>query len=559
VGATAIGGHGGWGIDSSGQAAGDGASVELVNAVDGDTSGSLSLTQLAQGGRAGEFGGGVHGFTSSRLDVSKSSQALEATSFADGAFDAQSRVSARNSGGGVVVHNEAYGGAGRNGGHEPAERGGDVRARAFARSVGDGHAVVVAPTDSRRYSARGGDGGWAFLPQIGSAGRGGNAISTSKGVALGDSAVTVEDRAAGGRGGLGSALGGAPGLGGSAFSSAIGISKGASPVHVSAHAIGGSGGWFDLFSGGPGTRGGAARAESKAFGSGEVVSLATAIGGLPGLSVGFPGPPSGSASARASARGASGEARADAHASGLELSNLSAKASASVHSRARVESKSSVLDPFVRNPLGAFDAFAIAAGRPEPPDVQEATQGSAQVADAFDEGSIDIVLSLGQVGFTKLQGEADCDATTQHAALSMIPNALEVSALQDVMVGFMNPEFSGSGFDSLRFRANIRNETMLDVTFDEIDEAVAYFDDRILDLGGFDVGCTDGGGFGRPDFCFVSPLELLFDWTGSKQDSGFGVDLIVGVTPVPEPSTALLLAVGVAVLAARARRRRAAI
>jgi hypothetical protein len=51
-------------------------------------------------------------------------------------------------------------------------------------------------------------------------------------------------------------------------------------------------------------------------------------------------------------------------------------------------------------------------------------------------------------------------------------------------------------------------------------------------------------------------LALLFDWTGSEQGAGFGVDLIVGMTPVPEPRAALLFALGLAVLAARARRRR---
>lgn len=357
----------------------------------------------------------------------------------------------------------------------------------------------------------------------------------------------------------------APGDGGSAEATAqtsvAGGGSAPSPVSVSAYAKGGRGGAFFVTQSAPapGGRGGDARAESSAHSSAEVVSLATAIAGQGGSPYDSPyWSPSGMAQARASAIGTSGEARTDARTSGFELWGLNAEASASVHSLAIVESRAAVGNPVLANSLGDVDTFAIADGRPEPGDVQAATQGSAQVTGLFTGDAIDITLSLGQVGFTRLQ-EADGSAALQSAALTIIPNPHEVSALQDVMLGFMNPEFLGDGFDSLRFRANNRNETLIDVSFDELSDALSYFDDRILDLGEFAASCTDGGGFGRADFCFVAPLELIFDWTGSEQGAGFGVDLIVGLTPVPEPGTALLLALGLAVMAARAHRRRGAL
>jgi hypothetical protein len=554
--AEANGGEGGSGIPTSDQAAGDGASVLLENAVDGDTSGSLYLAQVARGGRAGSFGGGVHGETSSSLEVDKSLQSLEITSLADGAFDASSRAIAVNHGGSVTVHGEAVGGDGRFAYQEVGEGGGGARSYSFARSFGDGHAVVVAPTNPTGLNAHGGAGRDATsLTNAG--GGGGYAISASEGYAIGDSPVTVVDRAKAGDGGFGNGAAGEPGVGGGAFSLANavgGVDPGVSPVHASSWASGGQGGRFDDFVAiGPGARGGEARAESNAVGTAEVGSLATAIAGLPGVSF-DPAivTPSGRAQARASALGASGEARAIASAS-----DLIADASASVPSSARVESQAALANSFFRNPLRDFDAFAVIAGRPDATEVEAATQGSAQVADAIATGAFEIVLALGQVGFTRMQ-DAEGALMTQRAALSLTPYAREADGLQQVTVGFLNPESLGSGFDSLRLRANLGLETVLDVSFDELNDALAYFDDRVLDLGDSPDPCFESPGFGRRDFCFFTPLELIFDWTGSEAGAGFGVDVIVGVTPVPEPSTALLFAIGLAVMAARARQRRGA-
>jgi hypothetical protein len=284
-----------------------------------------------------------------------------------------------------------------------------------------------------------------------------------------------------------------------------------------------------------------------------VVAHATAVTGRPsGFIVSSLGNESGTAVANASAQfGTSGEARADAHASGLELRVLSATTSASVSvgSQPIVESNASVGDPFLKYRLQDLDAIALARGSPEPGDVESATQGTTQVAAAFSGDAIDLVLSLGQVGFTRsYQGEGEL--TTRQAAFEIAPDAFAVSVLQDVMLGFMNPGFLGEGFDSLRFQANLGDETVVDESFDELDEALAYFDDRVLDLGNFSIS-------GGPRLQLVSPLQLVFDWSGFADNDGedrFGLDFIVGVAPIPEPGTGLLLALGLTLLAAHGRR-----
>jgi hypothetical protein len=330
-------------------------------------------------------------------------------------------------------------------------------------------------------------------------------------------------------------------------------------VHASASALGGRGGDFSIFFGlgsGSNGRGGDADALARAQGLGEVVALAEATGGGSGaLRRDFPGL-SGNARARAIGIGASGSATAHVLSTG-ELSGLQLTAKASVHSEANVETMIDASGAFQKRPLGLRDAFAIASQAPGDAAVEAAIADHAQVAAAFADDEIGVVLNLAQIGFKGRQ-ETDGDAATHRAELEIIPNVFEVSVLQDVMIGFMNPEFFGSGFDSLRFRASNRDETLINVSFDELDEALVYFDDRVLDLGGFGAGCTEPIP-GLPSFCLLSSLELIFDWTSDEQGAGFGLDLIVGLTPVPEPSSVLLVALGLAVLAARARRRRALI
>jgi hypothetical protein len=335
---------------------------------------------------------------------------------------------------------------------------------------------------------------------------------------------------------------------------AIGFNAGSSPVHVTSSASGGRGGTFDQNSFEAIARGGEARAAAFAGSFGEVLAHATAASGRPrGLFGTELGNEVGAAFAEAQAHGASGEARADAHTSGFELRALRATTAASVSldSAPWIESKAALGDPFFRTPFRDMrDALAHATGRPTAGDVQSAVQGTTQVAAAFSGDAIDIVLSLGQVGF-KAGTDGDGASPTRHAEFEVVPDALAVSVLQDAIVGFMRPEFIGDGFDSLRFQAKLRGQMLADESFEELDEALAYFDDRVLDLGNFSIGINP-----PPTY---SPLELFFDWTGSEQSGGFGVDFIVGVTPVPEPSTALLLAIGLAALAERARRRRALI
>jgi hypothetical protein len=279
---------------------GAGASTTLVDVVDGDTSGQLLLTQIAEGGLANGHGypasAGTAGDATSVLRRTKSVGRLSLTSIArpDGGAggaegaDADAVGEAENLLGGVDVVVLARGGEAQWNRGGPGARGGDASAEAIAQGAGDGEDVTVGtlgPIAGSETGACGGRGGVWWFGDLAdaTAARGGHATSRSEGRASGDSAVLVLDHAVGGQGGTvvnGSTRRG--GAGGDASSSAFGENHGASAVRVIAEAIAGAGGEAGGgTSGGVGTGGAGGRAAATAEGhsaSGdvEVTALQTA-------------------------------------------------------------------------------------------------------------------------------------------------------------------------------------------------------------------------------------------------------------------------------------------
>lgn len=231
--------------------------------------------------------------------------------------------------------------------------------------------------------------------------------------------------------------------------------------------------------------------------------------------------------------GAGGAARSSAKAIGHGASAVRASARAEGGHGGRNGYGGPTIEPFGTG--GDAMAFSEAEGLGEVHSVARATGGRG--GDSPDEW-VASGTALARVSAIGASGDVRSDAD-------------QVSVLDEgILLGFLNPDFAGD-FGSLRFRATLGQESLVDVTFADVDAALAYFDDRVVALEGFPDDPS-----GSP---FDSALNLSFAWNGTETGSSrFGVDLLVGLTPVPEPSTALLLAFGLAVLAARAQRRRGA-
>lgn len=280
--------RGGSGGQSTRGAGGRGTDAVLVDQVDGDTEGDLTLEQTSLAGAAGtgalpELGSSA-GRAVSKLSRNKDAASLTVIAKASGGFragpmpgpesggaggEASALAYAENHGGSADARTDVHGGSG----------GGFFTGDAAIGASADGEASAVTSGDGHRASAHGfvigGDGGYFLGGGIGLAG--GAARSSSSALAMGNSAVDALDISFGGMGGVGLATGAADG--GTASSDAFGGNQGDEQVVVVAEATGGRGGTSEQIAGNGGT--GTARARGESL-RGDVTVKAVLSGGAGG-------------------------------------------------------------------------------------------------------------------------------------------------------------------------------------------------------------------------------------------------------------------------------------
>jgi hypothetical protein len=575
--------------------AGAGASVALLDAVDGDTTGALFLRQRADAGDSGWGSSSAAGSAESSLTREKSaaSLALASEAIAGGwlAFPgvpfpsgsgagATAEVAGTNHAGSATTRAVAIAGRGADQGPGglPAV-GGEASVRASATTLGDGHAVRVGedpfpdPNDPLpTYSlpttgARGGAGGAS--PGIGvNPGIGGDAQSRSTGTALGDSSVYVFDFALGGSGGgcslfLSSCQRGADG--GGASSQAIGEGAGHSSVEVHALAAGGASAVASDDDSGQTPRGGASLANASASGLGEVLAASEAGIARATSGFGFPGFPasrsrpnhlSGDSTAFATGRGTSGSVASAARASGGPVGQLTVYAGSSIATEANVEAKANAARALPTAGSGADrDVFAGATALPLAEDSQQVLDENPMVEAAFTAAGVDEILALGRFGMRSSQ-HADADSILLSAGASFEIDAMSFALPGyarpgNVWIAFFAPALTGDGFESLRVRLARNDDSLLDLVFTDPDQALDQLDQFALDLGAILTLPSDGS---LPPISGTRHFTVDFDLVVRDLDDSFGVGFLVGSTPIPEPSTLLLFALGLAVLAVRQRR-----
>jgi len=129
----------------------------------------------------------------------------------------------------------------------------------------------------------------------------------------------------------------------------------------------------------------------------------------------------------------------------------------------------------------------------------------------------------------------------------LIVNAGALGSAQRLLLGFEQAQFTGAGFDSLTFTVHRGNTLVANQTFDDLNTALTYFDDQMIDLGPI----SGSGSF---------ELNMSFDLVTSKLNSSLDIQAIAGdATPgagpdVPEPRALVLLTAGLSLLMPRNRR-----
>jgi hypothetical protein len=477
--------------------AGDGASETLENAVDGTTTGSLTLVQRASGGAGGSrsinssgsaFGRAGSGTSHLAKDADVRSLTLVSEAFGGpaalsaptGGGAAEASVDAINGSGSAVAAARAAGGAAASG-----SPGGTANLLASATTRGDGHAVQVgrAYAADPRLTETGAFGGGMGTSPFGSQ-IGGDATSQSSGIALGDSEVRVYDLAVGGSGNT---------AGGRATSQAFGTTAGFSSVDVNSLAIAGSG-----------VRSGETSASADGRGLGAVSATATADASQLRLAA---------AGARAEASGSSGSANAEALAAGGAFARISAISEAPVTAASVVQTHADATGILPSPRLdGSADAFSYVTATGESPDVW----GRAAL------GALD------------RQGLAGNDILLHSEAVFEQPTS-GFGSVQALTLSFLSVELTSVAFKELRFHISNGNTDLVDETFGQMSDALAFFQGTLdLRLG-------------------LAPLDLQFvlDLESGGAGSGFSTAFALGTVPVPEPSTASMLVAGLLLLSAQ--------
>ncbi|HWE96659.1 MAG TPA: hypothetical protein VG269_22050 [Tepidisphaeraceae bacterium] len=581
VSGAAIGGNGGRvPFTNSTMQAGSGYSISLNNAVDGFTTGALTLKQLAQGGDAGitESGlAGVTGTASSTLVKSASSSSLELDTNATGGSGARG---VQGSGGDGAQANAVSNGTNMKGNaianaSALAGTGGLGVVKGGAGGAGTASTSAIAYGNNVSATANGSATGGLGGGIIGNAntvgGNGGSASSSSTATVNGNGTAQATDTASGGGAPL-------PGNGGSALSVANASVGGGSAAIANSTAFAGSNQSQGFVTRSATGGNASATASATAGGTALASAAASASSGWNAWSKTGSGHTTiGLANANAKAVSDSGPAIASARASGVASPGIPSGATSYASSAGGtviatafatsqppaipfnfepvMQSQAAIAQPVPALPsqYGDQQSLAFLTALPSTSDSSAALAGTNAVRQGFNVAGEGAGPRSNILGILSLGGGINFDTVspggpetfTATAELNVGTN--ELTSPQDLEVGLLTSNTFSGGFDSLRFQIASAGTTLVDQAFTSPTAASAYFNDNLLELGSI-----------NPTNANSLDLSFRMDFTGSKIQE-FDNELIFGNgTPgagqaAPEPGSLALLGCAVAGLLARRR------
>jgi hypothetical protein len=498
---TSTGGGAVWA--SGGLVGGDGASggdVAINDMVDGNTTGSLRLTQRAFGGSAVGMTDGDGGSATSSI--------LKSGSFTD-----------------LTIETEVWGGFGRVGG----------AATGLAYGANDS-GPTTADVHARGGEGNGSDGGAA---EATAEAHGASDTQFSLAIAFAEGGESTDS--------------GEPGeAGGDATSHATAVESGTMWTLAMSSAYAGSGI----------TRGGDATAAAHATGGIGSAAQAAAIAGVgagaspDGLAIAHASTVTvGVGAADAGAQGGGGNASAETLVTGLTGSAFKSgyvSANAPVASDGVTSSSSAAKayagegnvfygspDPATRTNLAATVEMAMF---PDAAMLDAVLAGNAENGAAFGSTSGADPLLLGIMGGGyAADGSGGPYTFTSGGEFSFDPAQL---AGGDLLIGLLNPAATGTGFDSLQLQIYLEDVLVLDQTFDDLPGALASFEDNVINFGDWHAGLA-----GDLDLAFE--LNLI----ASNPGDAFYFNVLAGTAaPVPIPGAVWLFGSGVLLLIRVGRR-----
>jgi len=311
--------------------------------------------------------------------------------------------------------------------------------------------------------------------------------------------------------------------------------------YVRSYASGGAGG-AGL---GPGSSGGdggnaTAKAQGEAAGAGSLDIYAYARGGRGGQSPEGSRGRSGQAEATATGSAGSGSVAATAkiYLDYYDYQSVQAHATAPIASTSTAVARASEGSPLsdLTETLG-FQAAAFTTALPESAGLSPWLAANPKVQAAFNGDST--VLGYNVLGATA----SGSLANIYSASTSYFLDTSSVSTPQNLLVGFLDASFTGSDFIQLTFSVydNILGKSLYEQTFTDAALALAFFDDRVLDLGSWDAILNDDKFL---NLAFGFSLEAL-------NDTAFACNFIYGngtATVVPLPGGILIFGSGLALL-----------
>jgi hypothetical protein len=190
--------------------------------------------------------------------------------------------------------------------------------------------------------------------------------------------------------------------------------------------------------------------------------------------------------------------------------------------------------------------------------------GNANVASKLDVGGAgDMLGYVGLGGSYAENGSGNSQTYSSNVSCSI--DLSQLSSMQFLKIGLLDPEYTGEGFDSLQFLIQREDNIIENQTFTILSDALNYFDDNVLPFGAIENGVS-----GALDLNFSMLL------TSNHVGDSFHMNFLIGnspegasagfmqmnfrdlhVNPVPEPGSFVLLAIaaGAGLLWAQKRRR----